>query len=235
MKLHIINLFLILILSFSVSAKNRNFITLGDSLTVGTGGTGGQSYRYTLRNMLGADHCTFIGQYGSDPYKHFGVGGQKTFQALPLIQDYLTGYVTPNNNNCYLIHYGTNDVYQGYSKESITENLIGIIDTIYAYDTTAEVYLALITPLASVADNLVISLNTYLRNTVTPIIQNYYHLRLVDMSTAFKLNANWATEYFTLDTTHPNDAGYTVMAQAWYNALDKYVLEGGSITGGTIL
>jgi lysophospholipase L1-like esterase len=44
------------------------------------------------------------------------------------------------------------------------------------------------------------------------------HIVLVDMYGAFSKNANFKTEYFH-DKVHPNDAGYAVMTNVWYDAV----------------
>jgi lysophospholipase L1-like esterase len=44
------------------------------------------------------------------------------------------------------------------------------------------------------------------------------HVILVDMYGAFTQNTNYKTEYMN-DNLHPNDAGYAVMANAWWDAI----------------
>jgi lysophospholipase L1-like esterase len=48
------------------------------------------------------------------------------------------------------------------------------------------------------------------------------HIILVDMYAAMMANANYKTALMS-DDFHPNDAGYTVMAQTWYDTVKSYL------------
>jgi lysophospholipase L1-like esterase len=45
---------------------------------------------------------------------------------------------------------------------------------------------------------------------------------MVDMYKAFTDNANYKTALMN-DNLHPKDAGYTVMAQTWYDAIKQHL------------
>ena len=48
------------------------------------------------------------------------------------------------------------------------------------------------------------------------------HIVLVDMYSAFTKNSNYKNALL-FDGLHPNDAGYAVMADVWYDAISEYL------------
>ena len=48
------------------------------------------------------------------------------------------------------------------------------------------------------------------------------HILVVDMYAAFTANASYKTTIM-YDELHPNDAGYVIMGQTWYNAIKSYL------------
>jgi len=49
------------------------------------------------------------------------------------------------------------------------------------------------------------------------------HIIVVDMYSAFTANSNYMSEWL-FDGLHPNDDGYAVMADGWYEAISQYLI-----------
>jgi hypothetical protein len=65
------------------------------------------------------------------------------------------------------------------------------------------------------------ALNNLIAGLVNSKFSNGVTIYLVDQNQAFINNPNWSTVYM-FDMVHPNDAGYEVMGQTWYNAFNQY-------------
>ena len=83
------------------------------------------------------------------------------------------------------------------------------------YDDESDV--AQITPLGSTT-NGVQPYNAAIPAIVQQRVDAGKHLLLVNMSAAFTA-ANSNVSALLADGVHPNDTGYAIMAQTWYNAI----------------
>jgi lysophospholipase L1-like esterase len=74
-------------------------------------------------------------------------------------------------------------------------------------------------------DSLNVDVQTYnaaMEDLVSERVVAGKHLLLVDMYSAFTSNPSYK-EDLLFDGLHPNDAGYAVMADVWYEAINEYL------------
>ena len=112
---------------------------------------------------------------------------------------------------------GTNDM--GIDAAGAPTRLAKLLDTILATAPNALVVLAQIVPTTD--DNMNQKVRAY--NAAMPALVKTRadagkHLILVDQYSAFTKNADWKKAYMA-DGLHPNDSGYGVMANTWWNAV----------------
>ena len=123
-----------------------------------------------------------------------------------------------NPPNIVLLHIGTNNLYQGLP-QGVTGQLGDLIDQVINDAPNALIVVAQITPLGS-ATNGVQAYNAAIPAIVQQRVDAGKHLLLVNMSAAFSA-ANNNVSALLADGVHPNDQGYAVMAQTWYDAIES--------------
>jgi len=116
-----------------------------------------------------------------------------------------------------LIHYGTNDVWENKSQESIVDGYSQLIDALRVSNPNVQVLLAQIIPLSqsqcSACATSVPALNAAIvsfANTKTTAASSVIS---VDQFSGFDAQTD------TKDGVHPNDAGSAKMAAKWFSAL----------------
>lgn len=191
---------------------------LGDSITEGVNSSFYGGYRVSLWNDAVASgwHVQFVGSRSNGPTSlpdkaHEGHPGWRTDQISTHVVKWLTTY----QPQIILLHIGTNDIIQGYSVSTAIMRLNYLIDQITHTLPSAIVIVAAITPLRR--PGLASKVQEYNQDLVTLIREKQAvnrHILAVDMYDAMPLND-------ITDTIHPNDAGYTIMAQVWYKALTQ--------------
>ena len=209
---------------------------VGDSLTAGKYSTDGGGYRkdlYSLLNNAGVSF-TFVGskadgQFGDPDHEgynlyttedvlHGTVGGSYSGQvkeAGPGIATRLTQY----KPDVVLLLIGTNDVLGGGMQLSTSSaNITGILDAVKAFSTSqnkpVKTLLATLPPVTSVQQSQISAFN----DAINGIVQQRAaqgNLWKVDLSHALA-----AGDYSTQEpVAHPNDAGYTKLANRWFAGL----------------
>jgi lysophospholipase L1-like esterase len=115
--------------------------------------------------------------------------------------------------NIILLHIGTNDS-GTYSAAQMQTDLKGLLDQITTAAPEALVVLAQIVPLGY-GDNAVIkAYNQAIPGIVDAQVAAKKHVTKVDMFTGFTPGTMIGS-----DKVHPNDSGYTFMAERWYAAI----------------
>lgn len=214
-------------------------LPLGDSITVGSGDqeaiSGQFGYRDHLQDLLGIGNYRFVGPF-TDPdtdsrydVNHGGVGGQ----TAALISGRLNGYLTTYFNNtlaahsAILIMAGTNDCNQGVSNNTTISHISNMINKIDSQDPAIDVYIAKVTPTHTTGQGIVINaclatLNPLIQSTVLARQSTKSNVHVVDMNAAFRADANWEADLMSnVGVSHPEDAGYIVMANTWYSCMQN--------------
>ena len=194
----------------AVTGRPTRIMPLGDSITWGVGSTTSSSYRADLwQRLVGgaglAVDYVGSGQSGSLPdTDNEGHSGWRIEQITASIDGWLA-----SQPDVVLLHIGTNDMNQNFDVANAPARLGTLLDHIHGTAPSAVVLVAQIVPALDAAINA--RVNTY--NAAVPsVLSSRPYTRLVDLnSTLTSADLN--------DTLHPNDAGYTKMADLWYAAL----------------
>jgi lysophospholipase L1-like esterase len=185
----------------------------GDSITAGQGSSDLQGYAIRLQNLLGpyfgrADVRKF-GRYGTNSAE----GQQKARQWIGQAH---AAYV--------LILYGTNDWQDQTCQNKGPEACFTVSMLRDIVDITRDVgSLPVLGTIPPVNPALApAGRNTWVdqMNVSIKAMATQQQVLLADVNTAFKANPAGLAPLFT-DDVHPNDAGYQVLAQAWFAAITR--------------
>lgn len=210
---------------------------LGDSITEGVGSSGG-GYRVELFRLAitNSKRITFVGRNSNGPAtvagqpfpkNHEGYGGYTIDTASAAgrmgISPLVDAGISAGNPHIILLMIGTNDVNNTIDLPNAPTRLGALLDKMTADAPDALVVVAKLTPTADAATDVrVVTYNDALPALVTARVAAGKHILLVDMHAVVAANPNYKTALMH-DGLHPNDAGYVLMAQTWYNAI-KLVL-----------
>jgi lysophospholipase L1-like esterase len=209
---------LLLVLFFlfnSLAFSQYRVLPLGNSITYGELGSEG-GYRDDLASMLNNAGINFVyvGSQVDTAGNHEGHRGYKTTDIDANLNDWLS----QSNPDVVLLHIGTNDVSALRSTTDIINDISSILDKIYNNNNSSIIFLCSIIPRNDSKNSNTIELN----NAIPPLIQDKeslgYKIHHVNQYDAFTSNSNWATEYMA-NYLHPNDTGYHVMADTYFNAM----------------
>lgn len=208
------------------AGEECRILTVGDSITAGYPHTTFGGYREPLWGLLGG--ATFVGSYGPVPgvanaAYHDGFNGYTIAQVAPFFPDHIATY----RPHVVLLHLGTNDLEQW--EPAPAERLASLVDVIVAAAPAALVVVAQVIPQAIDdgthpafnRDAATAAYNAQIRDLVAARAALGQHVATADLNTAFRAAA---VDYGTMlaDGLHPTDAGYTVMAQAWFATLAPF-------------
>lgn len=116
--------------------------------------------------------------------------------------------------NVVLIHAGTNDMNLPLDPSGAPDRLGNLIDTVLATCPDALVLVAQIIPSGGATTEAnIIQFNAAIPGVVNARAHKGYHVLTVDMFTRLTSPKDYA------DGLHPNDIGYTIMGNVWYEAL----------------
>ncbi|MBN1350143.1 Ig-like domain-containing protein [candidate division KSB1 bacterium] len=204
---------------------------LGNSITAGVDGSsvpGG--YRDDLADMLTTEGVSFdfVGSLsdgsGFDA-DHEGHGGE----TAAYIYNNVAGWLTTYTPEFVLLHIGTNDIEAGTDLNTIAGSISGIIDRIYNHDHSAKIIVSSIIPRKDDKDSLTTELNKLILDVFYAKQNSGYLVYFAGHNNVFKATPNWQTVLMSNgDDTHPNDSGYNVMAQIYFNALMNAINASGS-------
>ncbi len=190
---------------------------LGDSITEGTGSSDDAGYRSGLYDKFSSfgTRFNFVGslQFGNGipDADHEGHAGWTANE----IQAGLSSFLNQSQPKAVLLHIGTNDITLGDNASTVYNEIVAIVDGVFQYDATIKLYLSTLIPRRDTKQAINDDVNSRLPGLVSARINSGRRMFLVDMSAAFKANNNWSSQWMA-DNVHPNDAGYDVMAQKWY-------------------
>lgn len=211
---------------------------LGDSITDGFGTPGGYRIELFRQALTNAKKITFIGRNSNGPTTvmvgttstpfprgHEGYSGYTTAPGVGRsgITPLVDAAIAANRPHIVLLMIGTNDVDLSFDVTNAPARLGILMDKIITDAPDALLVVAKITPLNDDAGNIrVKAYNDAIPALVDARVAAKKHVVLVDMNTPFLSNANYKTELLA-DKWHPSPAGYLIMAQTWYKALQSYL------------
>jgi lysophospholipase L1-like esterase len=183
------------------AVEDNKYIAFGDSITYGYGGTNDIGYPPKLETLLN-------NKIGPSIVVNEGSPGERTDQGLMRVDSVLAN----NNARFILIMEGTNDVTNADSPETVAFNLREICKHAIDYGTTP--LLATLTPRLDFLDY-------YVREDYNPAIvavAKELNITLVDQYT--KMSTDTA-RYMADGRLHPNDDGYALIAEIWFDAINN--------------
>jgi lysophospholipase L1-like esterase len=206
---------------------------LGDSITDGIGSQagGGGGYRVELFRQAVADghDITFVGTRPANGPNM--VGGQ----AFPRNHEGLSGdsiqgtagraanAIPSTTPDIILLHIGTNNLGGNGVPQAVPGQLASLVDQIIEDAPDALLVVAQLIPTTQAQRTT----NTMAYNATIPgLVQSRAaqgkHVVLVNMFDAFTSNPGGVNPLMN-DFLHPNVAGYVVMAQTWYDAIESFL------------
>jgi lysophospholipase L1-like esterase len=200
-------------LALPIGRNNPNlYLGLGDSITDGTGSSDGLGYTIKLQNLLGP-------HFGRAEVREWGRQGDSSAETAQVTRQTLNWF-----NPAYtLILLGTNDWHeqtcQGRPPASCytIESLREIVRDVKGWDSLP--VLATIPPVnpALTPD----SRNRWYdeMNALIKALGQQEQVLVADLNAEMKAAGNLAALYY--DDVHPNDAGYQLLAQAWFKAITR--------------
>jgi lysophospholipase L1-like esterase len=208
-------------------------LPLGDSITFGIGARtpvfdqGG--YRMELFRRARADgHAlTFVGRQANGPIDvgneafptaHEGHPGATINDGNNQLANRVDAAIAATDPDIVLLMIGTNDV--NGNVDNPPDDLRNLINQITSAAPEALLVVAQIVPTRTPGTNTrVQAYNTNVANLVQESAAAGRHVAQVDMFSAFVQNPNFDTALL-IDNLHPNDAGYGLMAETWYAAIE---------------
>ncbi|MDH3346544.1 MAG: GDSL-type esterase/lipase family protein [Desulfobulbaceae bacterium] len=185
----------------------------GDSITAGEGSSSG-GYPPKLTSLLNNNNR-------NSNILNYGIPGEHTSQGIARIDSVLAA----SGPQLVLLLEGINDRAFGISLETTKFNLSEMINKCRARNAT---------PLISnlLPDTSPQGWKKQVSTTYNPMINSLAQEKGISLVDQYSpLAPNW--DSLTVDGMHPNDSGYQIMAQTWYNTLKGIIGEGGVMPGAT--
>lgn len=227
----------LLVSSAAQSQQLPNVVALfGDSISVGYNSTfpvrgyvGARLYygrpSIALTNILTESGRTSIvpnlGWSGTASGPSYNPGLANTSNGLDRINSHLSQTRSAYDGKAYyvLIMYGTND-----SNYDIPASVTGYNNGLLIDRANAQGFTALVSTIApcDVCANNVDDINNRIRSNVLSKISSGADAHLVDNHAI--LRANWVSQYSDPDRLHPNNIGYDVIANNWFDSKLKSLI-----------
>jgi lysophospholipase L1-like esterase len=192
---------------------------LGDSITDGTGFSGGYRVELFAKAIADKKNITFVGSLSNGPNTVSGVTFPKSHEGhfgwtIGQVDDLIPDPALNVAPHIVLLHLGTNDINQDIASAA-PDRLGSLIDQIVTDLPAALVVVAKIIPEPSKA-SAISTYNAAIPGVVQPRASAGKHVILVDQFTGFPSSELG-------DGVHPNQAGYARMAGVWYEAIKSYL------------
>ncbi len=117
-----------------------------------------------------------------------------------------------------MLQIGTNDISQGQTPQSTADDIADILDVIFNNADYNCVILSSVLPRNDEHDAEVTQLNLLIKNLYYTKRAEGYNIHYLGLNEIFKSNGNWVNDYLH-DQRHPNNDGFNLMAQGFFNAL----------------
>ncbi len=199
-------------LTLDIGNNHANlYLGVGDSITSGDGSSDGAGYRNRLQALLHAE-------LGAGDVRTWGRSGTNSAEGASVMRKTLRWYDPAYT----LILYGTND-WQECKNRPVTEcytidSLRSMVEDTKGWSSLP--VLATILPAnPKVAPR---ERNEWIdqMNVQIKAMAAQQQVLVADVNAAFKANSAGLAPLFS-DDVHPNDAGYQVLAQAWFGAITR--------------
>lgn len=205
-------------------------VSVGDSVTAGSGSAVGPGYRFFLYNRANAEMAPidYLGRRGSSPYEHEGYGGSTISMLNNLI---LSDPAFPGNQaDIMMLIAGTaniNSLYPNVSANGMANELNILVDSILARWPSLLLVVASVPPV-----------DTTLRGEDAATAQGKdaiaaaYSQQVMSIAQSKGSRVRYAEVYLALDKAtdlaandglHPNDSGYTKIANAIWPQMKSWV------------
>ena len=228
--------------AFGAAADNPvlRIMPLGDSITHGSQSVRGNGYRaplYVALTNLGYN-VDYVGtqtdNYSKDdPFladsDHEGHSGWKIENASNGIYDFIPEFFSQiDDPHVILLHIGTNDTGDGEPafRSEATNRLVRLLDRIHECQPSAKVVVTTLMRRYTTAGDLTNNWKyAAITNVFNPAIPGIVADQQAKGQAAYFLDMHAAVSDWDqiADTVHPNDVGYTNMANAWVSAVTSIV------------
>ncbi len=196
-------------------------MALGDSITDGYSASDGGGYRIPLFRLALADHksITFVGSGNGGPATvegvpfptaHEGHSGLAINELMPFVQNASGG-----NAQIILVMAGTNGCENG-------EMIVCLENLLNAAFTAAPDALVVAAQVIPTNPDGLAAFNAQIPALVDRLALSGKHVVLADQYHSFLANPEYGAAYL-VDYAHPNDVGYKVMADVWYQAIRGFL------------
>ncbi|KAF7593380.1 hypothetical protein BBP40_011569 [Aspergillus hancockii] len=208
--------------------EHLSILSLGASITWGVNSASGNGYRESLRNQLTSAGWE-VDMVGSKKHGNMSDNdveahsGDTIDQVKKAAQNSLS-----YKPNLVLINAGTNDCRLNLNISSTGGRMRSLIDSILEAEDTRSTTIILSTLITSVVKNIAANrpeVNRQFRDLVDSMQQEGVRIVLADMDPETddeNDRLSYPEDYTTdgvADDTHPNDGGYSKMANVWYKAI----------------
>lgn len=213
-------IFVIAFFSLSAFAQQIRIMPLGDSITHGQNGSspiGG--FRDDLADLLLDEGVNFdlVGTLNDGtsyyPY-HEGHPGK----TAGYLADNIMTWLNATHPDIVLLHIGTNDINSNYTNTSIRDEIARLLETIWSYNSNIPILLCSLIPRDDSSNNTNTDLSRLVEQLAAKKLAEGKLIRYVGQNEIWVVNSNWKSAYL-YDAFHPNNVGYHVMAEAYFNIL----------------
>ncbi|MFQ5822511.1 MAG: Ig-like domain-containing protein [bacterium] len=205
---------------------------LGDSITRGEGSSADGGYRDDLDSLLtdAGELFNFVGTLSDTSGDHDRDHEGHDAWPADSVDFHINTLMNSYNPDIVLLHIGTNNISGDENTLLIINEISSIVDKIYNYDTSTIILLCSLIPRTDLTsrDEQTTALNQSIETLVYDKRTLGYIIYYVGQNEIFKSNNNWATDYM-VNNLHPNDTGYNLMAQVFFNAILNAINSSGSI------
>lgn len=203
-----------------------NVLPIGDSITEGccTAPMGGYRIELFRQATKNGKNLTFVGLASNGPStvdgktfpkKHEGHGGYTISQIAGLADN----SIASSRPHIVILKIGTNDINNNNDIANAPKRLEGLIDQIIKAAPDALLVVSAIIPTKTDGTNQrVQAYNGAIPALVDARAKAGKHVVFVDNYKAYTQNTNYKNAYMA-DNLHPNDAGYAVLGQSFYDVI----------------
>lgn len=216
-------------------------VTLGDSITIGQTDSPQFGYRDHLQDLLGIRVYYFIGPFfspgsvasGAQNYYtgSSGVSGNLSTQVIARLGTDVYPYITGKTNSWVLLLIGANDISncvasdpaQAICRAASIANVATIISGIVSTNSSTKILVSFQLPRNDTKTPYIVPYNTDLKTELDSEKATNPNLFYVDMYQFMVDDATCGPDFIPClsDVVHPNDTGYSKMADAWYLCMDN--------------